>query len=124
MSDAQTLNETWARAVIDALCEAGAADAVVCPGSRSTPLALACAAERRLRVHSIVDERSGAFFALGAAKATGKPAIVLATSGTAGAHFYPAVIEAEASRVPRLARDDHRASGVSLEAPASEAERS
>jgi len=103
VSNLETLNETWARAVIETLCEAGATEAVVCPGSRSTPLALACAAEPRLRVRSIIDERSGAFFALGAAKATGKPAIVLATSGTAGAHFYPGVIEAQASWIPLVA---------------------
>ena len=97
------LNGAWAAAIVDELCSAGASQAVVCPGSRSTPLALACTAERRLRVRSIVDERSGAFFALGAAKATGRPAIVLATSGTAGAHFYPAILEAEASRIPLVA---------------------
>ena len=97
------LNAAWAAAIVDELCSAGATQAVVCPGSRSTPLALACKADRRLRVRSIIDERSGAFFALGAAKATGRPAIVLATSGTAGAHFYPAVLEAEASRVPLVA---------------------
>jgi 2-succinyl-5-enolpyruvyl-6-hydroxy-3-cyclohexene-1-carboxylate synthase len=97
------LNEAWARALVDELCAAGASVAAVCPGSRSTPLALACAGEPRLSVRSVVDERSGAFFALGAAKATGKLALVVATSGTAGAHFYPAILEAEASRVPLFA---------------------
>ncbi len=97
------LNGAWARALVDELCAAGATTAAVCPGSRSTPLALACAAEPRLAVRSVVDERSGAFLALGAAKATGKPALVVATSGTAGAHFYPAILEAEASRVPLVA---------------------
>ncbi|HWE23026.1 MAG TPA: 2-succinyl-5-enolpyruvyl-6-hydroxy-3-cyclohexene-1-carboxylic-acid synthase [Myxococcales bacterium] len=97
------VNAAWAAAIVDELCAAGATEAVICPGSRSTPLALACAADRRLRVRSIVDERSGAFFALGAAKASGRPAIALATSGTAGAHFYPAILEAEASRVPLVA---------------------
>ncbi|MFL5310049.1 MAG: 2-succinyl-5-enolpyruvyl-6-hydroxy-3-cyclohexene-1-carboxylic-acid synthase [Myxococcales bacterium] len=97
------LNEAWARALIGELCAAGASEAVICPGSRSTPLALACAGEPRLAVRSVLDERSGAFFALGAAKATGKPALVVATSGTAGAHFYPALLEAEASRVPLVA---------------------
>jgi len=96
-------NELWARALVDELCAAGASEAVICPGSRSTPLALACAGEPRLSVRSVVDERSGAFFALGAAKATGKLALVVATSGTAGAHFYPALLEAEASRVPLVA---------------------
>jgi 2-succinyl-5-enolpyruvyl-6-hydroxy-3-cyclohexene-1-carboxylate synthase len=74
--------------------------AVVCPGSRSTPLALACAEHRDLRTWSVIDERSAAFFALGVGKATGRPALVVATSGTAGAHFYPAVIEAGMMRVP------------------------
>ena len=97
------LNALFARALVDELCAAGATDAIVSPGSRSTPLALACADDVRLRVRSVVDERSAAFVALGAAKATGRPALVLSTSGTAGAHFYPAILEAEASRVPLVA---------------------
>jgi 2-succinyl-5-enolpyruvyl-6-hydroxy-3-cyclohexene-1-carboxylate synthase len=72
----------------------------VCPGSRSTPLALAAAAQSSLKVWSVVDERTAAFFALGLALETGQPAAVLATSGTAGAHFLPAVMEAAASHVP------------------------
>ena len=103
MKPPPNLNALWARALIDELCAAGASEAAVCPGSRSTPLALACAEEPRLRVRSVVDERSAAFFALGAAKATGRPALVVATSGTAGAHFYPALLEAEAARVPVVA---------------------
>src|SRR5262249_36235877 len=96
------LNQAWASALVDELCAAGASVAAVGPGSRPPPLALACAGEPRLAVRSVVDERSGAFFALGAAKATGRPALVVATSGTAGAHFYPAILEAEASRVPLI----------------------
>ena len=97
------LNALWARALIDELVRGGVREAVVCPGSRSTPLALACADDARLTTRSILDERSAAFFALGAAKATQRPALVIATSGTAGAHFYPAILEAEASGVPLIA---------------------
>jgi 2-succinyl-5-enolpyruvyl-6-hydroxy-3-cyclohexene-1-carboxylate synthase len=98
----ETLNQLWARAIIEELVRGGVQHAVVCPGSRSTPLALACADHRDLKTWSIIDERSAAFFALGVAKATGRPAAVVATSGTAGANFYPAVIEAELSRTPMV----------------------
>jgi 2-succinyl-5-enolpyruvyl-6-hydroxy-3-cyclohexene-1-carboxylate synthase len=102
---AANLGALWARALVEECLRAGVREAVVCPGSRSTPLALACFALRGegLAVRSILDERSGAFFALGAAKASGRPALVLATSGSAGAHFYPAILEAEAFGVPLLA---------------------
>lgn len=94
-------NALWARALVDELARAGVSDAVVCPGSRSAALALACA--DTLRVHTVLDERSAAFFALGAARASGRPVVVVATSGSAGAHFFPAILEAEASGVPLIA---------------------
>src|SRR5262245_693256 len=96
----ETLNQAWARAIIEELVRGGVEHAVVCPGSRSTPLALACAGHPGLRTWSVIDERSAAFFALGIGKASGRPALVVATSGTAGAHFYPAAIEAGMSHVP------------------------
>ena len=99
MKPAANLNALWARALVDELVRGGVREAVVCPGSRSAPLALALAENAQITTRSILDERSAAFFALGAAKATGRPAVVVATSGTAGAHFYPAILEAEASRV-------------------------
>jgi 2-succinyl-5-enolpyruvyl-6-hydroxy-3-cyclohexene-1-carboxylate synthase len=71
------LNLMAASALADELVRSGARDAVICPGSRSGPLALALAA--RLRAHTVIDERSGAFFALGAAKASGRPVAVLST---------------------------------------------
>ena len=94
-------NLVWAGALADELALSGVRHAVICPGSRSGPLALALA--ERVRAHTVVDERSAAFFALGAAKASGRPVAVLSTSGTAGAHFYPALLEAEATGVPIIA---------------------
>ena len=100
---APNFNTLWACTLIGDLVSLGVGEAVVCPGSRSAPLALACAETPGLRVYSIIDERSAAFFALGCAKATGRPALLLSTSGTAGAHFYPALLEAEANGVPLIA---------------------
>lgn len=90
----------WARAVADGLASAGVADVVIAPGSRSTALAAAILADPRLQTHSVIDERAAAFFALGIARASGRPAVVVCTSGSAGAHFFPAVLEAEASFTP------------------------
>jgi 2-succinyl-5-enolpyruvyl-6-hydroxy-3-cyclohexene-1-carboxylate synthase len=95
------LNALWARAVVEELVRGGVAHAIVAPGSRNAPLALACAeAAPALRVHSVIDERTAGFFALGLALETGRPAVVVVTSGTAGAHLLPAVMEAWAAHVP------------------------
>ncbi len=88
------------RAFAGELVAAGVRDAVVCPGSRSTPLALALRATRDLRVRVLLDERSAAFFALGMARTSRRPVVLLATSGTAVVEFGPAVVEASLSRVP------------------------
>jgi 2-succinyl-5-enolpyruvyl-6-hydroxy-3-cyclohexene-1-carboxylate synthase len=96
----------FARVLVDELVRGGVADAVLAPGSRSAPVALAlAAAERagRLRLHVRIDERTAAFLALGLAKASGRPVPVLTTSGTAAAHLHAAVLEADASGVPLLA---------------------
>ena len=90
------------RAFVDELARCGLRDAVTSPGSRSTPLVLTLARDPRLRASSLIDERSAAFFALGLAKASGVPAVLACTSGTAAANYLPAVIEAYEARVPLL----------------------
>ena len=90
------------RAFVDELVRCGMRQAATSPGSRSTPLLLALARDRRLVASSHLDERCGAFFALGAAKASGRPVALSCTSGTAAANWAPAVIEAYEARVPLL----------------------
>jgi 2-succinyl-5-enolpyruvyl-6-hydroxy-3-cyclohexene-1-carboxylate synthase len=97
------LNATFCATLVDEWARAGVTDAVVCPGSRSTPMALALAADERIRVHVHHDERSGSFTAIGLGRATGRPAVVLTTSGTAAAQLHAAVVEADLDRVPLLA---------------------
>jgi 2-succinyl-5-enolpyruvyl-6-hydroxy-3-cyclohexene-1-carboxylate synthase len=95
----------FATVLADELVRCGLREVVLAPGSRSAPLAIALwqqADRGRLRLHVRVDERSAAFLALGLAKAGGRPAAVLCTSGTAAASFHPAVIEADESGVPLL----------------------
>ena len=87
---------------IDTLVEAGLTDVVICPGSRSTPLTLVSDAHPELRTHLSLDERSGAFFALGLALKSERPVALICTSGTAAANFFPAIIEANMSQVPLL----------------------
>ena len=99
---ASDLHSAWARLFVSTLASAGIRDVVVSPGSRSTPLALAFAQEPRIRKHIVLDERVAAFFALGQARVSGRPSALLCTSGTAGAHYLPAVIEAAQSHVPML----------------------
>jgi 2-succinyl-5-enolpyruvyl-6-hydroxy-3-cyclohexene-1-carboxylate synthase len=93
---------TGLRAFVDELARCGLREACTSPGSRSTPLVLSLASEPRIRSTSHLDERSAGFFALGIAKATGVPAALACTSGTAAANYAPAVIEAHEARVPLL----------------------
>lgn len=90
--------------LLGALQRAGLGKAVLCPGSRSAPLALAAGLlqHRRLRLHTALDERSAAFFALGLARATGVPAAVITTSGSAVAQLLPACVEADHGAIPLL----------------------
>ena len=94
-------------AFFDELVACGVREVVVSPGSRSTPLSmvayeLSCRAPECLKLYLDVDERGAAFFALGLAKSAGRPVCLVCTSGTAVANYYPAVLEAESSRVPLI----------------------
>ncbi len=92
----------WARLLFGSLAQAGLRDVVISPGSRSTPWVWAALNTPELRCHSILDERSAAFFALGQARITGRPSLLLCTSGTAAAHYFPAIIEARLTSTPLL----------------------
>ncbi len=94
---------TFAATLVDELSRCGVRHAVLCPGSRSTPLAVALAADRRIRLHVRLDERSAGFYALGIGLATGTPAVVCTTSGTAAVELHPALVEAHHARVPLIA---------------------
>lgn len=100
----QAENPTYAyvNAFIDELQRSDIHNVVICPGSRSTPLALAIAAHPALKAWMHVDERSAAFFALGMAKRLGHPVVVVCTSGTAATNFFPAIAEAKLTHVPLL----------------------
>ncbi|TFH65982.1 MAG: 2-succinyl-5-enolpyruvyl-6-hydroxy-3-cyclohexene-1-carboxylate synthase, partial [Gemmatimonadales bacterium] len=87
-------NAIWTEAFFDELARVGVREICVVPGSRLTPLVLAAVRDGRFRMFSILDERSAGFFALGIGKASGRPAVVITTSGTAAANLYPAIIEA------------------------------
>ncbi len=99
----------FATVLVDELIRCGLREAVIAPGSRSAPLAMALHAASSsarpgspLRLHVRIDERSASFLALGLAKASGRPVAMVCTSGTAAAHFHAAVIEADESSVPLL----------------------
>lgn len=95
-------NSLWGSFLAEALFRLGVGDAVVSPGSRSAPLTYALALHPGIRAIPVLDERSASFFALGLAKKTRRPVLLVCTSGTAAAHFFPAIIEARESRVPLL----------------------
>jgi 2-succinyl-5-enolpyruvyl-6-hydroxy-3-cyclohexene-1-carboxylate synthase len=88
------------RGFVDELVRGGLRDAVICPGSRSTPLALALRAHPGISVRVLLDERSAGFFAIGMARAARRPVAIVVTSGTAAANLLPAVVEASLARVP------------------------
>jgi 2-succinyl-5-enolpyruvyl-6-hydroxy-3-cyclohexene-1-carboxylate synthase len=98
--DPTNRNTALASAMVEELARCGMRRAVVCPGSRSTPLALALWREPAIAVEVILDERSAGFTALGHALGDGRPAVVLCTSGSAAANLHPSVVEADEASVP------------------------
>jgi 2-succinyl-5-enolpyruvyl-6-hydroxy-3-cyclohexene-1-carboxylate synthase len=90
------------RAFVDELVRCGMREACTSPGSRNSPLVLSLVRDERLRCFSHIDERCGGFFAVGAAKGSGRPVAVTCTSGTAAAELAPAVVEAHWARVPLI----------------------
>jgi 2-succinyl-5-enolpyruvyl-6-hydroxy-3-cyclohexene-1-carboxylate synthase len=89
--------------LVDEWVRSGVTDAVVAPGSRSTPVLAALAADGRIRLHVVLDERSAGYVALGLGLASGVPAPVVTTSGTASVELHPALVEADLAGVPMLA---------------------
>ena len=98
--DFRNTNTLWCSVIAEVLVRCGVRTAVTCPGSRSTPLTTALARHPALETVPVLDERSAAFFALGCAKRSGLPTVLVCTSGTAVANFLPAVVEAHESGVP------------------------
>ena len=100
--DAGRVAATFCATLADEWVRGGVTDAVIAPGSRSTPIALAVARHAGLRIHVVLDERSAAFTALGIGRTTGRPAVVITTSGTAAVELHPAVVEAHHDGVPLI----------------------
>jgi 2-succinyl-5-enolpyruvyl-6-hydroxy-3-cyclohexene-1-carboxylate synthase len=92
----------YAVAFVDELQRVGIHNVIICPGSRSTPLAMAFVAQTTIHTWTHVDERSAAYFSLGMAKQLRQPVALLCTSGTAAANFLPALVEAKLSHIPLL----------------------
>lgn len=102
MQDKGQLALNWSFEFLKTLVKQGVSDAIISPGSRSTPLVLAAHQLKQLNKRVVVDERSAAFQALGIAKATNQPVVLICTSGTAAANYFPAIVEASLSRVPLI----------------------
>ena len=102
MTSRETLTN-YVYMIANTLIQSGVEDVVISPGSRSTPIAYAFASlQDEINVYRHIDERAAGFFALGIAKAKGKPVVLVCTSGTAAANYYPAIVEANYSRVPLI----------------------
>jgi len=102
MGTAADLQTQWARLTIASFVQAGVSEAIISPGSRSTPFTIAAIEHQGLQCRSALDERSGAHFALGQARATLRPSLLICTSGSAAANYFPAVIEASEAGVPLI----------------------
>ena len=96
------VTQSFAATFVDELAAQGVDFACISPGSRSAPVAIALQRHPKIRVFVQIDERSGSFFGVGLAKASGKPVVLLCTSGTAAAEFHAAVVEAFHSRTPLI----------------------
>ena len=96
------VTQSFAATFVDELAAQGVEFACISPGSRSAPIAIALQRHAKIRVFVHIDERSGSFFGVGLAKATGKPVVLLSTSGTAAAEFHSAVVEASYSNTPLI----------------------
>jgi 2-succinyl-5-enolpyruvyl-6-hydroxy-3-cyclohexene-1-carboxylate synthase len=96
----RNLQAEWAALLFKTFADAGVRDVVISPGSRSTPLVVAAVREPRLTRHEVIDERAAGYFALGQARVTGRPSVVVCTSGTAAAQYLPAMIEANLTGTP------------------------
>lgn len=92
----------FVNAFVDELSRSGVKNVCLCPGSRSTPLAMVLARQSAIKVWMHIDERCAAFFALGLAKISQQPVALVCTSGTAAANFLPAIVEAHYARVPLI----------------------
>ncbi len=95
-------NYAFAGALADELARCGLRHVCICPGSRSSPLAISFARERRVKTWVHLDERSAGFFALGMARALDQPVALVCSSGTAAANFLPAAVEARFAEVPLI----------------------
>ena len=100
--DYRNTNSLWGSVLVETLHRLGLREVVISPGSRSTPLTMAIARHHGIEAIPVLDERSAAFFALGLARQNHRPVVLLCTSGTAGANYFPALIEAQESNVPLL----------------------
>ena len=100
--DLRNVNALWCGVLAETLQRCGVTHAVIAPGSRSTPLTFALAAHPHIEAVPVLDECSASFFALGLARRTRQPVVLVCTSGTAAANFHPAVIEAQESGAPLL----------------------
>jgi len=100
--DFRNVNSLWGSVLVETLARLGVRQAVISPGSRSTPLTVQFARHAGFEAIPVLDERSAAFFALGLARQSHRPVVLLCTSGTAGANYFPAIIEARESGVPLL----------------------
>ncbi|ATC65691.1 2-succinyl-5-enolpyruvyl-6-hydroxy-3-cyclohexene-1-carboxylic-acid synthase [Nibricoccus aquaticus] len=100
--DFRNTNSLWCSVLVETLVRCGVRQAVCSPGSRSTALTMALARHAGIEAVPVLDERSAAFFALGLAKQTRRAVVLVCTSGTAGANYFPAIIEAKESGVPLI----------------------